>query len=85
MKFDDKRYGGFYTQEQIKDVVAYAKKLHIDVIPEIEMPGHALAALASYPNLGCTDGPFKVGKTWGVMDDIFCPKEETFKFFRRCN
>lgn len=80
MKFDDKRYGGFYTQEQIKDVVAYAKKLHIDVIPEIEMPGHALAALASYPNLGCTDGPFKVGKTWGVMDDIFCPKEETFKF-----
>lgn len=80
MKFDDKRYGGFYTQEQVKDVVAYAKKLHIDVIPEIEMPGHAQAALAAYPNLACTEGPFKVGKTWGVMEDIFCPKEETFKF-----
>lgn len=65
MKFDDKRYGGFYTQEQIKDVVAYAKKLHIDVIPEIEMPGHALAALASYPNLGCTDGPLKLVKPGG--------------------
>ncbi|HAY3550258.1 family 20 glycosylhydrolase [Elizabethkingia meningoseptica] len=80
MKFDDKRYGGFYTQEQVKDVVAYAKKLHIDIIPEIEMPGHAQAALAAYPNLACTEGPFKVGKTWGVMEDIFCPKEETFKF-----
>lgn len=81
MKFDDKKYGGFYTQEQIKEVVAYAAKLHIDVIPEIEMPGHAQAALASYPNLGCTNNEqLQVGKTWGVMDDIFCPKEETFQF-----
>lgn len=71
-------YGGFYTQEQIKDVVAYAAKLHIDVIPEIEMPGHAQAALAAYPDLSCTGGPFEVGTTWGVMEDIFCPKEETF-------
>ncbi|UIR55286.1 glycoside hydrolase family 20 protein [Sphingobacterium sp. SRCM116780] len=74
----DGRYGGFYTQEQIKEVVAYAKKLQIEVIPEIEMPGHALAALAAYPELSCTGGPFQVGTTWGVMDDIFCPKEETF-------
>lgn len=77
-KIKDGRYGGFYTQDQIKDVVAYAAKLHIDVIPEIEMPGHAQAALAAYPELSCTGGPFDVGTTWGVMDDIFCPKEETF-------
>ena len=82
MKFDDKKYGGFYTQEQIKEVVAYAAKLHIDVIPEIEMPGHAQAALAAYPNLGCTNQKLEVGKTWGVMDDIFCPKEETFQFLQ---
>ncbi len=80
MKFDDKKYGGFYTQEQINDVVAYAKKLHIDVIPEIEMPGHAQAALAAYPNLGCTNGPHEVWKQWGVSEEIFCPKEETFTF-----
>lgn len=82
MKFDSKPYGGFYTQEQIKDVVAYAKKLHIDVVPEIEMPGHAQAALAAYPELGCTPGPFEVWKQWGVSEDIFCPKEETFKFLQ---
>lgn len=74
----DGRYGGFYTQEQIKDVVAYAQKLQIEVIPEIEMPGHAQAALAAYPELSCTGGPFEVGTTWGVMDDIYCPKEATF-------
>lgn len=77
-KIKDGRYGGFYTQDQIKDVVAYATKLHIDVIPEIEMPGHAQAALAAYPELSCTGGPFEVGTSWGVMEDIFCPKEETF-------
>ncbi len=82
MKFDDKKYGGFYTQEQIKEVVAYAAKLHIDVIPEIEMPGHAQAALAAYPNLGCTDEKLEVWKTWGVSEDIFCPKEETFQFLQ---
>ncbi|TDS15769.1 glycoside hydrolase family 20 protein [Sphingobacterium paludis] len=71
-------YGGFYTQEEIKEVVAYAAGLHIEVIPEIEMPGHAQAALAAYPALSCTGGPFSVGVNWGVMKDIFCPKEETF-------
>jgi hexosaminidase len=73
-------YQGFYTQEEIKEVVAYAKSLYITVIPEIEMPGHSLAAIASYPELACTSGPFEVGTTWGVFKDIYCPKEETFKF-----
>lgn len=79
-KFDDKRYGGFYTQEEIKDVVAYAAQRHITIVPEIEMPGHAVAALAAYPEYSCTGGPFEVGKTWGVLDDVFCPKDETFTF-----
>jgi hexosaminidase len=73
-------YQGFYTQEEIKEVVAYAKSLYITVIPEIEMPGHSLAVIASYPELACTSGPFEVGTTWGVFKDIYCPKEETFKF-----
>lgn len=79
-KFDAEPYGGFYTQEEIKEVVAYAKSLHINIVPEIEMPGHAMAALASYPELSCTGGPFEVETKWGVFDDIFCPKEETFDF-----
>ena len=78
--FDDMRYGGFYTQEEIKEIVAYAKERHITIVPEIEMPGHALAALASYPEFSCTGGPFEVGKTWGVLEDVFCPKDETFTF-----
>ncbi|WP_395065914.1 family 20 glycosylhydrolase [Flavobacterium sp.] len=79
-KFDDIRYGGFYTQEEIKEIVAYATKRHITIIPEIEMPGHAVAALASYPEYSCTGGPFEVALKWGVLDDVFCPKEETFTF-----
>jgi hexosaminidase len=79
-KFDDKKYGGFYTQEEIKEVVAYASQRHITIIPEIEMPGHSLAALAAYPELSCTGGPFEVGKKWGVFDDVYCPKEDTFTF-----
>ena len=77
---DGKPYGGFYTQDEVREVVAYAASLHITVIPEIEMPGHALAALAAYPELGCTPYPFKTGTTWGVFDDIFCPTEPTFTF-----
>ncbi|MEI2429635.1 family 20 glycosylhydrolase [Lysobacter yananisis] len=77
---DGTPYGGFYTQEQAREIVAYARARHITVIPEIEMPGHALAALAAYPELACTPGPFEVGANWGVYDDIFCPKEATFKF-----
>jgi len=79
-KFDTLTYGGFYTQEDIKEVVQYATERHITIVPEIEMPGHALAALAAYPEYSCTGGPFKVEKYWGVFDDIFCPKEETFEF-----
>ncbi len=80
---DGKRYGGFYTQEQIKDIVAYASARHITIVPEIEMPGHAAAAIAAYPELGNSDiagyAP-KVITRWGVHPYIFAPKEETFHF-----
>lgn len=79
-RFDSLRYGGFYTQEEIKEVVKYAQQRHVTIVPEIEMPGHALAALASYPEFSCTGGPFEVAKIWGVLDDVFCPKDETFTF-----
>jgi hexosaminidase len=72
---------GFYTQEQIKDVVAYAKARYITVIPEIELPGHSSAALAAYPNLGCKENyEYKVQTTWGIFKEVYCPKEETFQF-----
>jgi len=79
-RFDTLRYGGFYTQEEIKEVVKYAQQRYVTIVPEIEMPGHALAALASYPEFSCTGGPFEVAKIWGVLDDVFCPKDETFTF-----
>ncbi|MDM7921837.1 MAG: beta-N-acetylhexosaminidase, partial [Pyrinomonadaceae bacterium] len=80
-KGDGIPHGGFYTQEQIKDVVAYAKARHINVIPEIELPGHASAALAAYPQFGCkTDYQYKVQTTWGIFKEVFCPTEETFSF-----
>ncbi|MBX2945299.1 MAG: beta-N-acetylhexosaminidase [Cyclobacteriaceae bacterium] len=80
--FDGQRYGGYYTQEEIKEVVAYAQQRHITIVPEIEMPGHALAALSAYPELGCTGGPYKAATLWGVFDDVFCAgKESTFTFF----
>ncbi len=81
--FDGVKYGGFYTQEEIKELVAYAASKHVNVIPEIEMPGHSLAALSAYPELGCGDnpGPFKAADKWGVFPDIYCAgKEETFQF-----
>jgi len=79
--FDGKPYGPyFYTQDQIKEVVKYAQDRHITVVPEIEMPGHALAALSAYPELACTKGPFEAATKWGVFDDVFCPKDETFTF-----
>jgi hexosaminidase len=77
---DSIRYCGSYTQAEIRDVVAYAKSRYITVVPEIEMPGHSKAALTAYPELGCTPGPFEVRTTWGIDEDIFCPKEETFTF-----
>ena len=81
--YEQGRYGGYYTQDEIREVVAYAAKRHIAVIPEIEMPGHATAALAAYPELACGHGPksFETGGRWGVLDDVFCPgKEQTFEF-----
>ena len=78
--YDGKAYGGYYTQAEIKDIVAYAQERGITVIPEIEMPGHSLAALASYPELGCTGGPYEVATHWGVFEDIYCTKESTFDF-----
>ncbi|HSN48437.1 MAG TPA: family 20 glycosylhydrolase, partial [Flavobacterium sp.] len=79
--FDGKPYGGFYTQEEVKDIVAYAKSRFVTIIPEIEMPGHSLAALSAYPELSCTGGPFEVGTKWGVFPDVYCAgKEATFKF-----
>jgi hexosaminidase len=77
---DRKPYGGFYTQDEIREVVAYASSRFVNVIPEIEMPGHSMAALAAYPELACTEGPFEVATVWGVHEDIYCPKEETFAF-----
>jgi len=72
---------GFYTQEQIKDVVAYAKARYITVVPEIEMPGHASAALAAYPQFGCKENyNYKVQMTWGIFPEVFCPTDATFKF-----
>jgi hexosaminidase len=79
-KFDGKRYGGFYTQEEVKDIVAYASARNISVIPEIEMPGHSQAALAAYPELGCENKKYEVATKWGVFEDVYCPHEVTFKF-----
>ncbi|MDR9419084.1 beta-N-acetylhexosaminidase [Gracilimonas sp.] len=78
--YDNVRYGGFYTQEEIKEVVEYAQQRHITVIPEIELPGHSSAALAAYPQFGCFEKEYHVQSTWGVFEDIYCPKEETFSF-----
>ncbi len=71
-KYDGTPYGGYYTQADCKDIVAYAAKRYINVMPEIDMPGHMLGALAAYPDLGCTGGPYKVCTKWGVSEDVLC-------------
>ena len=79
---DGIRYGGYYTQEQIRDIVAYADKLGITVIPEIDLPGHMLAAIASYPELGCEGcGPFKVWSRWGISKQVLCVGKESVMQF----
>ena len=78
--FDGKKYGGYYTQEEIKDIVTYAQARFVTVIPEVELPGHSKAAIAAYPELGCTGEQVEVAKKGGVFEDIYCPKEETFAF-----
>ena len=78
---DGIRYGGFYTQEEMKDVVAYAAARGITVIPEVDLPGHMVAALAAYPELGCTGGPYEVWTRWGVAKDILCAgNDQVFTF-----
>lgn len=79
--YDGTRYGGVFTQDEVREVVAYAAERYIDVIPEIEMPGHAIAALTTYPHLGCTGGPYEVWTRWGISKNVFCAgKESTFEF-----
>ncbi len=80
-KFDGKPYGGFYSQEDIKEIVAYAEQRHITIVPEIEMPGHSVAALAAYPQYSCTGGPFEPLTVWGVSNDVYCAgNDSTFTF-----
>ncbi len=81
---DGQPYGGFYSQEDVREIVAYAAERHIMVIPEIEMPGHCQAALAVHPELSCTGGPFEVATRWGVHRDVYCAgTDETFHFLAR--
>jgi hexosaminidase len=78
---DGRRYGGFYTQQEIRDVIDHARRRCVTIVPEIEMPGHAQAALAAYPEYSCTGGPFEVASTWGVFDDVYCAgNDKTFSF-----
>lgn len=80
-EYDGKPHGGFYTQNEIKEIVEYAQKRYINVIPEIDLPGHMMAALASYPELGCTGKEYEVRKKWGVSEDVLCVgNEKTFEF-----
>ncbi len=81
-RFDGLPHGGFYTQEDAREIVAYAAARHITVVPEIEMPGHAQAAIAAYPFLGCTEEPVEVSPAWGIHDKLYKPSEETFEFLR---
>lgn len=79
--FDGVAHGGFYTQAQVREVVEYAASRCITVVPEIEMPGHCVAALAAYPELSCSGQPLDVSTKWGIHSDVYCAgKEETFEF-----
>lgn len=79
--YDSIPYGGYYTQEDAKEILRYATERYITVIPEIDMPGHMLGALAAYPEMGCTGGPYKVWRTWGISDEVLClANERTYTF-----
>jgi hexosaminidase len=80
--FDGRPYAGYYTQEQIREVVEYARQRCIEVIPEIPMPGHTLAVLAAYPELSCSGGPFETAVAWGDFDEGFCTREPVFQFLQ---
>ena len=80
---DNQRHGGFYTQDQIKDVIAYAAERYITIIPEIDLPGHTSAVLASYPELGCIEKEYKVANRWGVIKDVICAgNEQSLQLFK---
>lgn len=80
-KYDGIPYGGYYTQQQIREIVKYAAERYITIIPEIDLPGHMQAALAAYPDMGCTGGPYKVWEMWGVSDNVLCAgNDKTYKF-----
>lgn len=83
-KYDDGSvYGGYYTQEDIKEIVKYAESRFVTVVPEIEMPGHSTAAISCYPEISCTGGPFEVGTLWGIYYDVYCAgNEKTFEFLQ---
>jgi hexosaminidase len=82
-QFDNTPYGGYYTQDQIREVVKYAADRYINIVPEIEMPGHSEAALTAYPELSCDPSfPYKVAETWGVFHDTYCPSDKTFSFLQ---
>jgi len=82
LTFDGVRHGGFYTQQDAREIVAYAKARFINVVPEIEMPGHAMAAIAAYPELGVTGEPVEVAKTWGIFSDILNAELSTVQFMQ---
>jgi hexosaminidase len=78
---DQNPHGGYYTQDDIREVVAYATDRFVNIVPEIEMPGHSLAALVAYPELSCTGGPFKMPLYWDIQKDVYCAgNEQTFQF-----
>lgn len=80
-EYDNTPYGGFYTQEEAREIVKYAQERYVTVIPEVDLPGHMLAALAAYPELGCTGGPYEVCPRWGVFEDVLCiGNDQTMQF-----
>ena len=81
-RYEHQKYGGYYSQEEIKEVVAYAAQRYITVVPEIEMPGHSRAALAAYPEYSCTGKDHPVPGLWGIFDDIYCSKDESINFMK---
>jgi hexosaminidase len=81
-RFDGERYGGYYTQDDIREIVEFAERHKVTIIPEIEMPGHSQAAISTYPELGCTGYEIPVATKWGVFEDIYCPNEQTFVFLK---
>lgn len=81
-KFDSLKYGGYYSQEEIKEIIRYAEQRHVTIVPEIEMPGHAQAAIAAYPWLSCNSKQLEVAKGWGVFEDVFCAKDSTLQFLK---